>query len=86
MGYIVLYMMERGKRRSATQTPGYKYMLKRLRTARKEAGLTQVKVAKALRRPQSYVTKCELGERRIDPIELQQLAKLYRKRLSYFLP
>lgn len=78
--------MEHAKRRSATHTPGYKYMLKRLRKARVDAGLTQVEVAKALRRPQSYVTKCELGERRIDPIELQQFAKLYRKRFSYFLP
>ncbi len=47
---------------------------------------TQVDVAKALARPQSFVTKCELGERRIDPIELQTFAALYRKRLSYFLP
>lgn len=61
-------------------------MLQRLREARKRAGLTQVEVARALRRPQSYVTKCELGERRIDPVELQRFAKLYRTRLSYFLP
>ena len=61
-------------------------MLKRLRDARLAAGMTQVQVAKALRRPQSFVTKCELGERRIDPIELQTFAALYRKRLSYFLP
>ena len=43
-------------------------------------------VANALDRPQSFVTKCELGERRIDPIELQVFAGLYGKRLSYFLP
>ena len=60
-------------------------MLKRLRKARLDAGLTQVDVAEALGRGQSYITKCELGERRIDPIELQQFAKLYGKRLSYFL-
>ncbi len=78
--------MGHAKRRSATHTPGYRYMLIRLRKARVEAGLTQVEVAKALGRPQSYVTKCELGERRIDPIELQRFAKLYRKRFSYFLP
>lgn len=61
-------------------------MLRRLREARKKAGLTQVDVAKALGRPQSYVTKCELGERRIDPVELQRFARLYRRGLSYFLP
>ena len=79
--------MEHAKRRrSAVHTGEYKYLLKRLREARREAGLTQVQVAKALRRPQSFVTKCELGERRIDPVDLQRFAKLYRKPLSFFLP
>ena len=78
--------MKHGVRRSATRTDEYQYMLERLRRARKAAGLTQVQVAEALGRPQSYVTKCELGERRIDPIELQQFAVLYGRRLNYFLP
>ncbi len=78
--------MEHGNpRRSATQTPEYRYLLKRLREARKKAGLTQVEVAAALGRPQSYVNKCELGERRIDPVELQRFAKLYGRPLSWFL-
>jgi len=79
--------MEHGKtRRSPVHTPEYRHLLGRLREARRTAGLTQVEVAKALKRPQSYVTKCELGERRIDPIDLQRFAKLYHKPLSYFLP
>ncbi|MGH2367198.1 MAG: helix-turn-helix domain-containing protein [Chloroflexota bacterium] len=78
--------MEHGKRRrSAVHGAGYQYLLRRLREARLRAGLTQVEVAKALGRHQSYVTKCELGERRIDPIDLQRFAKLYRKPFSYFL-
>lgn len=52
--------------------------------ARRQAGLTQVQVAKRLGRPHSYVSKCELGERRVDVIELRQLAKLYRKSMSFF--
>ncbi len=79
--------MEHAKRRrSAVHTTDYRYLLKRLREARRQAGLTQVQVAKALGRPQSFVTKCELGERRIDPVDLQRFAKLYRKPLSFFLP
>lgn len=79
--------MEHAKRRrGAIHTAEYQYLLKRLRAARKQAGFTQVQVAKALGRPQSFVTKCELGERRIDPVDLQRFAKLYRKPLSYFLP
>jgi len=79
--------MEHGKRRrSAVHSPEYQYLLARLRKARGEAGLSQVEVAKALRRPQSFVTKCEVGERRIDPIDLQRFAQLYHKPFSYFLP
>ena len=79
--------MEHAKgRRSAVHTPEYEYLLKRLREARRQAELTQVQVAKALGRPQSFVTKCELGERRIDPVDLQRFAKLYRKPISFFLP
>jgi len=74
------------QRRSAVHRAEYQYVLKRLRAARRQAGLTQVQVAKALGRPQSFVTKCELGERRIDPVDLQRFANLYRKPLSFFLP
>lgn len=86
-GCTVLLPMEHGKRRrSAVYRAEYQYLLKRLRKARLEAGLTQVQVARALGRPQSYVTKCELGERRMDPIDLQRFATLYSKPFSYFLP
>ena len=78
--------MEKGRRRSATHDTAYRFMLKRLRDARLKAGLTQVQVAAALGRPQSYVTKCELGERRVDPIELQRFALLYGRAIRYFLP
>ena len=63
----------------------YRRFLKRLRQARQQAGLTQIDVAGALRRPQSFVSKCESGERRVDVIELEDFAKLYRKTLSFFL-
>lgn len=72
-------------RRSATHRAAYKDMLARLRGARISAGLTQAAAARALRRPQSYVSKCELGERRIDPIELDEFARLYGRPLRYFI-
>ena len=74
------------KTRSATHRPEYLEMLKRLRQARKDAGLRQVDVAAALGRYQSFVNKIETGERRIDPIELQEFALLYGKQVSWFLP
>jgi transcriptional regulator with XRE-family HTH domain len=63
----------------------YRRFLKQLRQARLDADLTQAEVAAALRRPQSFVSKCESGERRVDVVELDDLAKLYRKPIAYFL-
>jgi transcriptional regulator with XRE-family HTH domain len=63
----------------------YRTLVKRLQDARRDAGLTQTEVAKAIGRPQSFVSKCEIGERRLDVIELSRLASLYRKTLDYFL-
>jgi transcriptional regulator with XRE-family HTH domain len=61
-------------------------MLKKLREARRSAGLTQVDVAELLGRKQAWVSKCELGERRIDPLDLHDFASVYKKPVSYFLP
>ncbi|HMI85610.1 MAG TPA: helix-turn-helix transcriptional regulator [Polyangiaceae bacterium] len=62
---------------SSIHSAEYRRLLERLREARRKAGLTQVQVAKALKQTQSFVSKCEAGERRIDAIELQAFAQLY---------
>lgn len=62
----------------------YRALLNTLKQARKAAGLTQAQVARKLSKPQSFVSKFESGERRIDFVELQYLAKLYRKPISFF--
>lgn len=41
-----------------------------LRQVRLEAGLTQAELAQRVNRPQSYVSKYEIGERRLDILEL----------------
>lgn len=58
--------------------------LRRLRQARKAAGLSQEQAARRLGRTQSFVSKAELGERRLDVIELRAFARLYRKPMSFF--
>jgi transcriptional regulator with XRE-family HTH domain len=65
-------------------TKEHRKLVARLREARLAAGFTQVQVAKALKRPQSFVAHLESGQRRVDFVELRRFAKLYRKPLSYF--
>ena len=43
--------------------------------ARHQQGLTQVEVANRLGKPQSFVSKYESGERRLDVIEFVQVCK-----------
>ena len=43
-----------------------------------------MEAARVLKKPHSYVSKCELGERRVDFIEALAFAKLYKKPLSFF--
>ncbi len=44
--------------------------------ARKAANFTQAELSAKLERPQSYVSKYERGERRLDLIEFLQLAQV----------
>lgn len=55
-------------------SPRYARLAQLLTEAREAAGLTQVQLASRLRRPQSFVSKIESGERRIDLIELLEIA------------
>jgi transcriptional regulator with XRE-family HTH domain len=48
---------------------------KALKDARLKAGLTQSQLAKLLGKPQSFVAKYELGERRLDVIEFTEICK-----------
>lgn len=67
-------------------TPRYKLMLKRLRRVRRENGLTQAEVARALGTTQAYVSKSESGERRLDAMELYDFARIYGAPLETLLP
>jgi transcriptional regulator with XRE-family HTH domain len=70
---------------TSVNAPRYQRMLARLREARETAGLRQAQVAEQLGKPQSYVSKVESGERRIDPIELAELAEIYGKSVNWFV-
>ena len=43
--------------------------------ARRDVDLTQIALAKKLRKPQSFVSKYERGERRLDVVEFIEVAE-----------
>jgi transcriptional regulator with XRE-family HTH domain len=49
-----------------------------LTKARKNTGYTQQQLADLLNRPQSFVAKYELGERRLDVIEFLTITKILK--------
>ena len=63
----------------------YRYLAVKLRQARIEAGLSQDDVARLIDKSQSYVSKIEACLLRLDLVQLNELAELYRKSLDYFL-
>ncbi|MCB0486154.1 MAG: helix-turn-helix transcriptional regulator [Flavobacteriaceae bacterium] len=63
----------------------YQTVIKRLKEARIESGLKQEEVANKLGKPQSYVSKIERGERRVDIAEIKLFAKVYQKSIDYFI-
>ena len=66
-------------------TKDYKEIINRLKQARIDAGLSQQAVADKFNKPQSYVSKIESGERRLDVAEIKKFAVIYKKDTNYFL-
>jgi len=56
-------------------TPDYDRFRTLLIEARQDAGLSQAQLAARLSKPQSFVSKFERGERRLDVIEFRQIAE-----------
>ena len=53
------------------RTSDYAHFLQELREARSQAGFTQMQLAEALGELQTYVSKCERGDRRLDLMEVR---------------
>lgn len=56
-----------------------------LRTIRESSGLRQADVAIRLSRPQSYVSKYERGEQRLDILELREVLQILGTDLTQFV-
>jgi len=63
----------------------HRFLTEQLKKARIEVGLDQEKVAEILGKTQSYISKIEAGQRRVDIVQLKKFAKTYKKPLDYFI-
>lgn len=63
----------------------HKKIINRLKKARLDAGLNQKEVAKLLGKTQSYISKIESGQCRIDIIQIKKFAKIYKKEIIFFI-
>jgi len=57
----------------------------RLRIAREAAGLTQAELGERLAKPQTFVSKIELGERSISLLEAEKLCEVLRIEVASLL-
>ena len=57
-------------------TKRYELFLSILISLRQDKGLSQHKLAKKLKKPQSFVSKYERGERRLDVVEFLDIVKV----------
>ena len=76
---LVVYM---GK---TIRTKAYAIFIERMKNAREEAGLRQIDVARRMKRPQSYISRVESGEYRLDILEVKRFAEIYQKSIEYFI-
>ena len=60
-------------------TKEHKAIIEKLKKARHEAGFDQIDVAKKLGKTQSYISKIESGQRKVEVLQLKKFAKIYNK-------
>jgi transcriptional regulator with XRE-family HTH domain len=84
MGYAILgYTFEFVKK--TLNKKEYKILLEQLYRLRLGSGLRQLDLADKLQVPQSFISKIESGERRIDLIELREICIALGSNLKEFI-
>jgi len=68
-------MPDKGRPEKTIYTREYAILLRLLREARREAQITQVELAARLGQTQSFVSKVECGDRRLDIIQLRTILR-----------
>lgn len=70
---------------SSLHSHHYKIFRSLLISAREKSGLTQVQIAELLKKPQSFISKYERGERRLDFSEFIELADVLKIDVTKFV-
>lgn len=63
----------------------HKRIVEKLKKARQDAKLTQAEVGKKFGLDQTFVSKVESGQYRVDTIQLCKFAGIYKKSLDFFV-
>jgi transcriptional regulator with XRE-family HTH domain len=70
---------------SSIWSPSYTLLRTHLRELRERAGITQVQLAAQLGKPQSYVSKVESGERKLDFLEVRDYCVMCGQAFTVFV-
>jgi len=73
MDFIVRFMKRSRQPEKSIYTDEYGLVLRLLREARKKSGITQIDLADQLGQTQSFVSKVERGDRRLDIVQLRTI-------------
>jgi transcriptional regulator with XRE-family HTH domain len=57
------------------RSKGHRALISVIVATRRDAGLTQRELAERLKKPHSYISKIEAGERRVDVVEFTAIAR-----------
>ena len=65
-------------KRGSLYTDEHTELVTLLRDLRLESGLSQAEVVEVLKRPQTYLSAVEIGDRGIDLVQVRELCQIYK--------
>ena len=83
--FTVRSMKRKKEPEKSIYTHEYAAVLRLLKTARKKSGVTQIELAERLGQTQSFVSKVERGDRRLDIVQLRTILLEFGVTLQEFV-
>ncbi len=83
--FIVYNMKIKKQPEKSIYTDEYAVVLRLMKAARKKSGVTQVELAERLGQTQSFVSKVERGDRRLDIVQLRSILREFSVSLTQFV-